>query len=142
MYQHILVAVDLLDSDLAVLKVAAEMARGYASRLSVVHVGQSPVSGYSSGISNNHIANDFDAKQKDFPKLRALLDKAVIKDCDAHVLCGSPADVVHQYADTHGCDLIVVGSHGYSGVKAMIGSIATKVLHGANCDVHTVRIRD
>ena len=38
------------------------------------------------------------------------------------------------------CDLVVVGSHGYSGVKALLGSTANKVLHGAGCDVYTVRI--
>ena len=37
-------------------------------------------------------------------------------------------------------DLIVVGSHGRHGLGLLLGATANGVLHGANCDVLTVRV--
>ena len=37
-------------------------------------------------------------------------------------------------------DLIVIGSHGRSGWKLLLGSTANKVLHGSHCDILTVHV--
>lgn len=142
MYQHILVAVDLVDTDVNVLKAAAKIAKLYNANMTVLHVGEGHVTGYGEGTSNHHIANEMQVKQSLFPKLRALITAAALEEHDTQVLCGRPADVIHGYVHSHDCDLVVVGSHGYSGVKALLGSTANKVLHGASCDVYTVRIDD
>lgn len=141
-YQHILVAVDINDSDLEVLITARCMADRLACRLSAVHVCEHHVTGYGDTTAQNHIANDMQEKQQAYPLFKALLERAAIDEGHAQLLVGRPADSIHQYAEQQNCDLIVVGSHGYSGVKALLGSTAHKIVHGAQCDIYTVRIQD
>lgn len=142
MYRHVLVAVDLLDSDITVLKSAAKIAAVNQSRLTVLHVCDPHVTGYGEAMSRHHIANEMQVKQQCFPRLKTMIDSAGIVGSDKQLLFGDPAEVVHHYSAEHGCDLIVVGSHGYSGVKALLGSTANKVVQGASCDVYTVRLNE
>jgi nucleotide-binding universal stress UspA family protein len=45
-----------------------------------------------------------------------------------------------QIAKESGCDLIVMGTHGRTGVgRLLMGSVAEKVLRGATCPVLTVK---
>ena len=56
------------------------------------------------------------------------------------VLAGAAATEVRSKADEINADLIVIGSHGTSGWKLLLGSTANKVLHAAPCDIMTVRV--
>lgn len=56
---------------------------------------------------------------------------------------GRPSSEIRSHAEAIGADLIVIGSHGRHGVSGLLlGSTANGVLHGAPCDVLTVRIGD
>lgn len=56
------------------------------------------------------------------------------------VLEGNPAQMVINYAKRNAVDLIVIGTHGYSGIKRlMFGSVALKVLHDSDVPVLLVR---
>jgi len=57
-----------------------------------------------------------------------------------HSLLGAPAPEIRSLAEEIGADAIVIGSHGHSGWKILLGSTAIKVLHGAHCDVLTVHV--
>jgi universal stress protein A len=57
------------------------------------------------------------------------------------VLLGRPAERLHAFATQHGFDLIIIGSHGHEGLRALLGSTANATLHDAPVDVMTVRIR-
>jgi nucleotide-binding universal stress UspA family protein len=51
-----------------------------------------------------------------------------------------PADALVQEARTHGADLIVVGTRGLNTAqRLLLGSVSTKVMHHAPCDVLVVR---
>jgi universal stress protein A len=53
---------------------------------------------------------------------------------------GSVGDIILDVAESHGADLIVMGSHGRTGVKRLLlGSVAEHVLRHAKCPVVTVR---
>lgn len=53
---------------------------------------------------------------------------------------GEPGKVIAAYAESHRCDLIVMGSHGRTGVKrALLGSVADKVVRRAKCPVFIER---
>jgi universal stress protein A len=57
------------------------------------------------------------------------------------VRIGRPASEIHAHAEYVKADLIVIGSHGRRGLsRLLLGSTANGVLHGAPCDVLTVRI--
>jgi nucleotide-binding universal stress UspA family protein len=50
------------------------------------------------------------------------------------------ADLILDYAIDHGIDLIVMSSHGHSGLKRWVhGSVAEKVLRGAPCATLVIR---
>ncbi|AXG09779.1 universal stress protein [Haloplanus rubicundus] len=53
---------------------------------------------------------------------------------------GKSADEILKYAETHGIDVIVIGSHGRSGVARMLmGSVAETVMKRASVPVTVVR---
>lgn len=53
---------------------------------------------------------------------------------------GDPRSVILDEAKEWGADLIVVGSHGYSGIKRLLlGSVAQSVVSHAPCSVEVVR---
>ncbi len=56
---------------------------------------------------------------------------------------GSPYNVILRTAEERKCDLVVMGTHGRSGVShLLLGSVAEKVVRAATCPVLTVRGRD
>jgi nucleotide-binding universal stress UspA family protein len=58
-----------------------------------------------------------------------------------HVLKeGNPVAEILGTAREYGCDLIVMGTHGRSGVsRLLLGSVAEQILRKANCPVLTVK---
>jgi universal stress protein A len=59
----------------------------------------------------------------------------------ANVLIGKPAEKIVEYADSVAADMIVMTTHGYSGVKhVLLGSTTEGVLRHANCPVLSIRI--
>lgn len=55
------------------------------------------------------------------------------------VIVGQPWQVICGVARREHSDLIVVGSHGYSGLDHLIGTTAAKVVNHAGCSVLVVR---
>ena len=57
-----------------------------------------------------------------------------------HIRVGQTAEVVARLAGELACDLIVMGSHGRSGLAGLVmGSVASRVLHLAACPVLLVK---
>jgi nucleotide-binding universal stress UspA family protein len=56
------------------------------------------------------------------------------------ILTGTPADLIVRAARTRRADLIVMGTHGRSGLsRFLLGSVASRVIATAPCPVLTVR---
>jgi len=57
------------------------------------------------------------------------------------ILTGSrPAETISEYAQDNGIDLIIISTHGYTGLKKMMfGSVALEVLHSSHIPVLLVR---
>jgi nucleotide-binding universal stress UspA family protein len=68
------------------------------------------------------------------PKLRELrLETKMVE--------GHPAETICRVAKEEGCDLIVMGTHGRSGLgRLLLGSVAEQVLREAACPVLTVKM--
>ena len=59
---------------------------------------------------------------------------------DAEVLFGHGAGTIAEYAETRNVDLVVMGTHGRTGVTHLLmGSVAEKLVRTAPCPVLTVR---
>jgi universal stress protein F len=76
--------------------------------------------------------------------------RAYLDECDAkvplavrggtQVVVGSPWQAICETARQLRCDLVVIGSHGYSGVDRILGTTAAKVVNHAPCSVLVVRV--
>jgi universal stress protein A len=56
---------------------------------------------------------------------------------------GTAWDAIVRGATDHHCDLIVMGTHGRSGLAHLLmGSVAEKVVRHAECPVLTVTVRE
>jgi nucleotide-binding universal stress UspA family protein len=71
-------------------------------------------------------------------KLTANVDASL--GHDTALLTGPVAGTIVEYAQSHAADLIVMGTHGRSGVAhLLLGSVAERVVRTAPCPVLTVR---
>ncbi len=57
-----------------------------------------------------------------------------------HVIVGHPAYEIVDFAEQQGADLVVIATHGLTGIKRLLlGSVAERVVHRAPCPVFTVK---
>ncbi len=138
MYKQILFATDLTeDTDYLIGKVQA-LCKLTGALLSLVHVVE-PLPGYSYaylGIEDIEGQLINEAKQS-MDKLGATLN--VPKD-RMFVEVGPTKTKILAIAEDLNADLIICGSHGRHGLSLLLGSTANAILHGAKCDVLTVRL--
>lgn len=141
MYNKIIVAVDLSKDSQKVIDTAVQMAGGDASKLTLVHVVEPVAAAYSMDIYAVNI-NELQQEAINLAeqRLEKIGEEIGISSDRVHTLLGAPASEVRSIASETGADAIVMGSHGHSGWKILLGSTAIKVLHGATCDVLTVHV--
>jgi nucleotide-binding universal stress UspA family protein len=128
----------------AAFKKAVEMAKANRGQLTLVHV-LGPVipmagDGYVSPKMYEEIAASNRAwAQKELNKLVAKAKASGVR-ATAAVLEGSAHDQIVRFARSKHADLVVMGTHGRSGIaKLFLGSVAGRVVAGASCPVLTVR---
>jgi universal stress protein A len=73
-------------------------------------------------------------------KLNEIATNFGIDEQNIFVKNGVPADEIKEMANEKNIDLIVIGTHGRSGIKLLLGSTANAVLHGVKQDVLAVRV--
>jgi nucleotide-binding universal stress UspA family protein len=79
------------------------------------------------------------ARREELEEAEAFLAEAGI-EARAVAGIGDPADAIVDEAGEWGADLIVVGTRGLGGARRLLlGSVSTKVVHHAPCDVLVVR---
>jgi len=123
--RQILAATDFSELSERAVRLAHDHARQLGAQLHVLHVD--PTRGAH------------ESAQRALSDLRTALGDETAPIVTA-TACGSPADQIVRYAEHHGIDLIVVGTHGHSGVTSvLLGSVAEKVVRTAPCPVVTVR---
>lgn len=62
---------------------------------------------------------------------------------ESHLSKLVPSDAIVRTADELGSDLIVMGSHGLTGLKhVVLGSVAERTIRHASCPVLTVKLRE
>lgn len=132
--RRILCPIDFSATSLKALRYAAEMAAGGAELL-LLHAFDLPQT----------LTYDSQQQPAD-PKLREQLDKVEVKPPAAKVFrllhAGLPGEVICWTAQQQNCDLIVLGTHGRTGLKhLLLGSVAEHVIRHARCPVLTVRDR-
>lgn len=142
-YNHLLVAIDLSNESSRVIERALSLADGDAGKLSLVHVVEPvaaafPIDAYAINMSKMQEEATTIATER----LMDIGREQNIPVERQHVVIGMAAGEIRAKAEELGSDLIVIGSHGRSGWKLLLGSTANKVLHGSHCDILTVRVGD
>lgn len=137
-YQKILVAIDVYSEYDHVLQRALSIANN-SNQLNLIFVTL-PTTYFQPYI--NEVGGDYVAEiHKQAKKyLEDIARKNNIPQEQVFLPIGNTAEEIHTLADEINADLVVIGTHGRSGIKLLLGSTANSVLHGAKQDVLAVKI--
>lgn len=133
----ILHATDFSERSDYAFRVACALARDYQARLIVLHVLPTTVVGYPDGIiltqPEEYRAEARRKLQEMQPSHPSVALERMLGDGDA-------ATTIVDTAGNKQCDLIVMGTHGWSGLtRLLMGSVAEAVVRRATCPVLTVK---
>jgi nucleotide-binding universal stress UspA family protein len=140
--QHILVPVDFSENTPALLDWAAHLAEEHGSRVTLLHAYHLPVEFQQ--LEGAYLPPDFwrSVRSEAEATLREYADALQRKGVrvETAVCEGYAATVIVEEAAQRRADLIVIGTHGRSGLKhLLLGSIAERVVQTAPCPVLTVK---
>jgi universal stress protein A len=141
MYNHVLIAIDTSQESEQVLHKGIELAKLYGSCVEVIHVLELPMPmvGEMALVDTYFNSEEYTRVVKE--TMLALLKKVNLPENCLHLAVGLPASTVVSYAANNQVDLIMTGSHGKSGLKLLLGSVASGILHKAGCDVLVHRLK-
>ena len=115
--------------------IACSLAHDHGGRVIVLHAALPPVIGYGGALTP--------PPEGDWKALEQRLSEVKPPDPSVPVthllLEGDPVAEVLRVAQETNCDLIVLGTHGRSGLKRLLmGSVAEQIVRKAACPVLTV----
>jgi nucleotide-binding universal stress UspA family protein len=127
----------------AAFKKAVDLAREHGARLVIVNV-IAPVPNVGDGYLSPEVREEIEASSRAYGErhLAALVGKAKNAGVRARslVLVGSPHEQILRAARSARADVIVIGTHGRTGLaKLFLGSVASRVVAAARCPVVTIR---
>src|SRR5262245_10922053 len=145
MFTRILVPTDFSESSDAALAYARVLADKFGASLHVLHVFESPF--LAGGVTPELFIDDSPAVQSELletakSKLhhRVTPGDRELYRATTESVSGHGARAIVDYATERKMDLVVMGTHGRSGVAHLLmGSVAEKVVRSAPCPVMTVR---
>jgi nucleotide-binding universal stress UspA family protein len=145
MFSRILVPTDFSPPSDAALEYARILAAKFGSTLRILHVIDDPspssefvADGFAPSTEAIRIALIEHARKR-LDHLMNLVDRARYNS-HADAVLGTPAEAIIDYAGATGTSLIVMGTHGRTGLAHLLmGSVAEQVVRTAPCPVLTVR---
>jgi len=143
--KKILLSTDFSENSRPAGEYAIDFARAFGADLWILHVINSSRIGYPSAAESLPI----DIKET-IEKIQQSVDKGLAllaAECETALVnvktysrVGIPAREIVRFADEQAIELIVMGTHGWTGFKHLImGSTAENVVRTAKCAVLTVR---
>jgi nucleotide-binding universal stress UspA family protein len=142
-FRTVVVATDFSATAREALQTGLEISRSTGARLHIVHVVLDPMNQpwmvEAAGVDWVGLKQQWmDGARGQMAALvgEQQLDASAVTTA---VVPGRPAAEIVRYAQEHGADLIVMGTHGYGTVRRfLIGSVADQVLRQATCPVLVV----
>jgi universal stress protein A len=139
-YNKILIAVDLSEDSAQVAQRASALAQSNNAELHLIHVIEPLSFAYGGDIPMDFSGIQEEIHQQASQQLQRFGENHSIAESMQYIVLGRPEVEIHAKAEELEADLIVIGSHGRSGLALLMGSTANGVLHGAICDVLAVRV--
>jgi nucleotide-binding universal stress UspA family protein len=142
-WKRICCPVDFSDASRAAMEVAADLARRAGADLVLLHAY--PVPGYTfpdgSVVASPKMLQDLaDGAERHLESWRLEAEPIAARPVRIVKVAGEPASEIVAFARDERIDLLVLGTHGRSGLEhALMGSIAERVVRRAHCPVLTVR---
>jgi nucleotide-binding universal stress UspA family protein len=123
-------------------RIAVDLARQYGASLLALHVAR-PLSEelISFGEAKKQQPSEYHRRLAEVEREATAAGPGVA--VERLVQDGEPAHVVARVARERGCDLIVIGSHGRTGLERLLmGSTAEHIVRLAPCPVLVVKLPD
>ncbi len=143
--KKILCPIDFSEHSLTALKIADEMAKAFHAELFLVHIitpipsVPTPPHPLVFDIPKYQDSLEINSKKS----LEDIAKNRISSGIKVHriVALGDPSTEIIKIADENDVNLIVVATHGRTGLKHMIfGSVAEKIIRHASCPVLTKRV--
>ena len=145
MYKKVLIALDFHGDNAEIIEKGTMIAKANKAEIFLVHVNEPLAIAYAAdgmSWSDQVVQLETSIRQQAKKKMAETRDKLGVP-VDNCITCeGKPSVEIHAVAKDKSIDLIVMGTHGQSGLKLLLGSTANSVLHGAICDTLAVRVGD
>ncbi len=131
---------DFSESSVRAFHLAADLARLHGATLLVLHVvetlGPENVT-FGEAVSQLEPEGYRQRLEADLRRRAPAPDPAVA--VEYLLVEGDPATEIERVAQERGCDLIVLGTHGHTGLRRLfLGSIVDNIIRRAPCPVLTV----
>lgn len=142
-FTKILVPVDFTPHSSEALRVACDLAQRYGAPMTLVYVYEPIDYALPEGYvlyTPDQLALLTDSFEKRLGEAREQAQLLGAPSVDTRVLQGPPAAEIVDFATEQGYDLIVLGTHGRTGLRHVVmGSVAERVLRTARCPVMAVK---
>jgi len=141
--KSILLPTDFSDGSLYALSYAVDMAKANDSKLYLLHVLYDIAS--ASGLYIPHTSVDVMYREMEESAKKELerfgwQQREGLKNVEYSVIRGLPYEEILKFAKEKNIDLIVIGTHGKTGIDRVIfGSTAQRVVRHSTCPVLTVK---
>jgi len=139
--KNILVPVDYSESGDAAMAYAVSLAREYDAEMHLVHVYEPSYTNIDAGFAGIPVSVDLppvDLEEEE-AKLQLVTPAEDVK-FRRKVIVGSPSDDLVIYAKENEIDLVVMGTHGRTGMtRLLMGSVAEGVVRRSPCPVLTIK---
>jgi nucleotide-binding universal stress UspA family protein len=142
-FRKVLAPVDFSPHSNDGMRLAADIAGRYEANLVLAHVYQPVAYLFPEGFmlyTPNQLSEMLTEMQKLLDRARAEVEASGSLRVETKLLQGIVASEIVTLAEQDGFDLIVMGTHGRTGIQhALLGSVAEKVLRRAHCPVLIAR---
>lgn len=134
----IVFATDFSHASDAALRLATMLARDNQAKLWIIHVSEPRPAYTVAGVyASLPSGNEFAESQE---RLLAVHPTDPQVASEHRLIIGIPADDIAKFAAEQHADLIVIGSHGRTGLgRLLMGSVAEAVIRQAECPVLTIK---
>ncbi len=137
--KHVLVPTDFSEESVKVVENWLDLLDS-PNQLTILHVAPQATPSEGDLVIGWNLENDEKRRERLIEMLHKKFPDKKFAHVHFEVLFGSPATEIVKYAEEHETDMIVLPSHGRTGLaRLMIGSVAERVVRLAHCPVLVIR---